>query len=280
MKILLILLILSSSADFCNGATRTAIGNADNKTPIGVGAGNKATFLLEQMTNSSSLTIACWVKYDWTDAQVNGNLGGGAKQGLVSKGRFEQSGADGRLHFGMSSVSEKIGFSFSSPNGTYHIWRTTANTVQTNTWMHIAVSYTYSNAASLVFYVNGVNTAGSWGTGTGNAVGETNATTFHTFVYTQNGGSSFFGGAMSELAIWTNALTAGDIFKMSSSKVKYMPLQVKPESLLFYWPMDTTPVLTVVNHQNVDRDRTKSHFDLDIGGLMYGERTLSYQPNE
>jgi len=279
MKNLLILVILATSVAICNGAARGSIGGSDFKTPTGVVV-NRQTLLFSQMTNSSSLTIACWLKYDWTDAGVNSQLGGGAKQGLVHKGRFEQSGGDGNLQFGLSSVSEKIGFSFSSPNGTYHIWRTTANSVQTNTWMHIAVSYTYSNAASLVFYVNGVNTAGSWGTGTGNAVGETNATTFHTFIYTQNGGSSFFGGAMSDLAIWTNALTAGDIFKLSSSKVKYMPIQVKPDSLLFYWPMDTTPVLTSPSAFNVDVDRTKSTFNLDIGGLMYGERTLSYQPNE
>jgi len=279
MKILSILLILASSAR-CHGAAHTTIGLSDNKTPVGVGAGNKATLLLEQMTNSTSITIACWVKYDWTDAQVNANLGGGAKQGLVSKGRFEQSGADGNQQFGLSSVSEKIGFSFSNPNGTYQIWRTTADAVQTNKWMHLACSYTYNSGASLVFYINGINTAGSWTTGTGNAQALTNATTFHTFIYAQNGGSSFFGGAMSDLAIWTNALTAGDIGKLAFSKMKYMPLQVRPEFLHFYWPMDTTPILPVVNTQNVDRDRTYSHFDLDIGGLMCGERTLSYQPNE
>lgn len=279
MKNLLLLLILSASGIICPGAVKTTIGAADNKTPIDIGAA-KATAFLAQITNSSPITIACWVKYDWTDAQVNGNLGGGAKQGLVSKGRFEQSGADGNQQFGLSSVSEKIGFSFSSPNGTYHIWRTTADSVQTNSWMHLAVSYTYSNGNSLVFYINGASTAGSWVTGDGNAVGQTNATTFHTFVYGQNGGSSFFGGAMSDLAVWTNALTAPDILKLAKSKMKYMPIQVKPEFLLFYWPMDTTPILPAVNAQNIDRDRTQSHFDLDIGGLMYGERTLSYQPNE
>lgn len=279
MKNSLLLLTLILSQVICRGATHTTIGLSDNKTPIDIGAA-KATAFLAQITNSNPLTIACWVKYDWTDAQVNGNLGGGAKQGLVSKGRFEQSGADGNQQFGLSSVSEKIGFSFSSPNGTYQIWRTTADTVQTNTWMHLACSYTYNNGASLVFYINGINKSGSWTTGDGNAVGITNATTFHTFIYSQNGGSSFFGGAMSDLAIWTNALTAGDIGKLAFSKVKYMPIQVKPEFLLFYWPMDTTPILPVANAQNVDRDRTQRHFDLDIGGLMCGERTLSYQPNE
>jgi len=278
----LILLILALSMVPGPGAVHTIIGQSDNKTPIGT-SGNRATELFAQMTNSSSITIACWVKYDWTDAGVNGQLGGGAKQGLVGKGRFEQSGADGNQQFGLSSVSEKIGFSFASPNGTYHIWRTTGDSVQTNTWMHVACSYTYSNANSLAFYINGKATSGSWGTGTGNAVGITNATTFHTFVYQQNGGSSFFGGAMSDLAFWTNALSAGDVGKLAFSKVKYMPFQVQPESLMFYWPMDTTPIGPVItggSPANLDCDRNKYHFDLDAGGLFSGERTLSYQPNE
>lgn len=279
MKNHLILLMLAVSVIACNGAIHTTIGQSDNKTPIGT-SGNALT---AQITNSSSITIACWVKYDWTDAGVNGQLGGGAKQGLVSKGRFEQSGADGNQQFGLSSVSEKIGFSFSNPNGTYQIWRTTADSVQTNNWMHLACSFTYNSGASIQFYVNGINTAGSWTTGNGNAEGLTNSTTFHTFIYPQNGGSSFFGGAMSDLAIWTNALSAGDIGKLAFSKVKYMPFQVKPESLLFYWPMDTTPIGPVItggSPANLDCDRNKYHFDLDAGGLFSGERTLSYQPNE
>ena len=85
---------------------------------------------------------------------------------------------------------------------------------------------------------------------------------------------------MSDLAIWTNALTAGDIGKLAFSKVKYMPIQVKPDALLFYWPMDVGAILPTVPGFISDRDRTKSHFDLDAGGLFCGERTLSYQPNE
>ncbi len=278
MNPFLISAILLSSFLSSYGAVHTKIGFSDNKTPIPIG--DRQAALFSTLTNNSSITIACWVKYDWTDAGVDSQLGGGPKQGLVSKGRFEQSGADGNMQIGMSSVSEKIGFSFSNPNGTYQIWRTTANTVQTNTWMHLACSYTYATAASLQFYINGVSAAGSWGTGTGNVGALTNATTFHTFLYTQNGGSSFFGGAMSDLAIWTNALTVGDVRKLASSKVKYMPIQVKPESLLFYWPMDTHPVAIAAPNDNSDVDRTFTHFNLDTGGTFHGERTLSYQPNE
>ncbi len=279
MNRLLIGVALVLSLLCSHGAVHTKIGASDTKTPLVTG--DRQAALFSTLTNNSSITIACWVKYDWTDAGVDSQLGGGPEQGLVSKGRFEQSGADGNMQLGLSSVSEKIGFSFSNPNGTYQIWRTTANSVQTNTWMHLACSFTYSNAASMQFYINGVSTSGSWGTGTGNANALTNATTFHTFIYTRNGGSSFFGGAMSDLAIWTNALTAGDIRNLAVSKVKYMPIQVKPESLLFYWPMDTHSTQpTIPGIDNTDRDRTYSHFDLDAGGLFQGERVLSYQPNE
>ena len=273
MKFLIVLLL---STVCCTSAVVTQNGGASFKTTKTIPA--RQTLLFEQMTNSSSLTISCWVKYNWTDAGVNSQLGAGAFQGLVSKGVFNN--APSTLQFGLSSASEKIGFSFSSPAATYHIWRTTANSVQTNSWMHIACSYTYSNAASLKFFINGEQPAGSWGTGTGNAVGQTNAVSFHTFLY-QATASSFFGGAMSELAIWTNILETAQIVQLSKSRVKYMPLQISPSKLLFYWPMDTWPHVSGAPVRfNSDVDRTLNHFDLDAGGTFYGERALSYYPNE
>src|SRR5437762_9621683 len=199
----------------CSGAVHTVIGNNDNKSTIATTT--RQTALFATLTNNSQITISCWVKYDWTDAGVNGNLGQGAFQGLVSKGLFDSFSS--AQQFGLYSGSEKLGFSFANPAGTWHTWQTTPNTVQTNTWMHIACVYTYSNSASMAFYVNGTNVGGSWTGGSGNANALTNATGFHTFVY-QKSGSSFFGGAMCELAIWTNSLLAGEI-KRLASKVKY-----------------------------------------------------------
>jgi len=171
-------------------------------------------------------------------------------------------------------------FRYASPDATYHAWQTTANHVQTNEWMHVACSFTYSNANSLKMYVNGTNFSGSWASGTGNAVGKTNAVSFHTFVY-ESGSSLWFIGCMSDLAIWTNTLSAGEVFKLAKSKVKYMPIQIKPETLLFYYPMDTGKIALPVT-VNIDRDRSplQTHFEMDVGGMFYGERTLAYQPNE
>ena len=260
----------------CNAAVRARIGASDFKTTKMTPG--RETLLFAQLTNQSQLTIACWVKYEWTDAGVNSQLGAGEFQGLASKGVFLN--VPSTLQFGLFSESEKLGFKFSSPAGTYHTWKTTGNSVQTNSWMHVACSFTYSNGASLKFFINGTNAIGTWTGGTGDAVGQTNATSFHTFVYEKTS-TSFFGGCMSDLAIWTNTLSAGEIFKLAKSKVKYMPLQIQPATLLFYWPMDTRPAQQTVTI-NIDRDRSplQSHFEMDVGGIFHGERALSYQPNE
>jgi len=273
MKSLLILIVSASS---CLGAIVTKIGTSDFQTTKGTVA--RQTLLFAQMTNQTSLTISCWVKYNWTDAGVNSQLGAGAFQGLVSKGAFPGSGA---LQFGLFSASEKIGFSFDSPVNTYHTWSTTGNSVQTNSWMHLAASFTYSNGPSFRLFINGTNSIGSFVAGNGNAVGQTNAVSYHNFLYQKAPSSSFFGGAMSELAIWTNALSTNQIYQLAASRVKHMPLQISPATLLFYWPMDTKPHLpTITGENNICRDLTSTHFDLDAGGIFYGERVLSYQPNE
>ncbi len=86
---------------------------------------------------------------------------------------------------------------------------------------------------------------------------------------------------MSDLAIWTNTVSSGEFLKLGKSKVKYMPIQIQPSQLLFYYPMDTgqsKPTVVI----NIDRDRSSllTRFDMDVGGIFQGERTLSYQPNE
>lgn len=265
------------SAICCDGSVRGGLNDfkTTKRTPA------YQTALFAQLTNGIPITIALWVKYIWTDAIVNSQQGNGALQGLVSKGFFETSAGFGMLQFGISSASENLGFSFANPNTIYHIWRTTADTVQTNSWMHIACSYTFSNSASLLFYIDGVPIAGSWTAGTGNQNALTNATSFHTGAYEKTA-SSFFVGYMSDLAIWTNTLSAGEILKLYKSKVKYMPLQIKPEHLFMYLPMDTTPRLpTVSGAFNIDVDRNwRTSFNMDVGGLMWGEINSSYHPNE
>jgi len=279
MKFLIALLI---SCYCCSAAVRTKNGAQDLKTTLTTTA--RQTELFAFITNSSSLTIACWVKYDFTDAGVNAQLSQGACQGLVNKGSFGSDFGGVPLQFSLSSTNEKMQFFYSSPNLTFRRWTTTASKVQTNLWMHLACSFTYSNSESIAMYVDGILEPGSWIQNDGNAVGITNQGAFHAFVYqfdNQFHGSSFFGGSMSDLAIWTNIVSAGNIFKLAKSKVKYMPLQVQPESIFVYYPMDTSPSLPgTPGPSNRDLDRTLSRFVLDAGGHFNGERTLSYQPNQ
>lgn len=275
MRTLTSLILLLSVC--CYGAVRGGLNafKTTKRTP------NRQTEVFAQITNDISISIAVWVKYIWTDAVVNSQQGGGEFQGLVGKGAFANNSGFGLLQFGLSSASEKLVFSFANPNLDFQNWTTTSTFVQTNSWMHIACSYTFSNSASIKFYVDGVSVPGSWTSGDGNRITVTNFDSFHTGVYGKTI-SSFFVGYMADLAIWTNTLSGGEIFKLAKSKVKYLPLQVKPEHLFLFYPMDTTPRLpTVSGAYNLDVDRNwRTVFNLDVGGLMWGEVNSSYHPNE
>jgi len=102
-----------------------------------------------------------------------------------------------------------------------------------NTWVNIIVTFYVPNAAwHARIYIDGVDVT------TDNLCSSIVATneplTFGSF----NETTSFLNGKMSEVAIWSCRLSATEIALLAKSKVKGIPLQIRPASLKGYWPLD------------------------------------------
>ncbi len=50
-----------------------------------------------------------------------------------------------------------------------------------------------------------------------------------------------FNGQITEVAVWSEALTLEEIKLLHSSRLKRIPLQIQPDNLLAYWPLDDHP---------------------------------------
>ena len=87
-------------------------------------------------------------------------------------------------------------------------------------------------------------------------------------------------GIMNEIAIWDAVLSLPEISLLSNSKIKRMPLQIRPSNLQFYLPLDEVPDGITI-HGKTFKDLSQNSNDgtgSDAGGESVGraEEVLSY----
>jgi hypothetical protein len=109
--------------------------------------------------------------------------------------------------------------------------QTTGGTVPLGVWTHVCG--TAKNSDFLRIYVNGILV------GTPTAI-NTLWTGGDDFWVARGSGypASAFSGDMAEACIWYKQLTAEEALKLATSRTRYTPLQVQPQSLVFYAPMN------------------------------------------
>lgn len=121
--------------------------------------------------------------------------------------------------------------------GAFFATDTDAANLATNTWYHVLVVWEGTNNAS--FYINGSLSADT-PTSTGSVPSLSTGTSSFQIGYETDEAIAPVPMIITEVAIWSSALTAQDAVLLSS-KVKRMPLQVSPSTLLFYEPLDSQP---------------------------------------
>ena len=145
------------------------------------------------------------------------------------------------------------------------------------TWTHIAVTYDASATTSKI-YMNGVLA------GTDTAVPYTSSKTLPTFYIgarhkadDSSGVDTYWNGDVDEVAFWRDVLTAGEVKLLATSRVKHMPLQVSPDTLEAYYPLDEEPseVLTLEFSDNFDDNSMSSDWSTydcdDTSGTSFTE---------
>ena len=109
-------------------------------------------------------------------------------------------------------------------------------TVVENTWQHFVYTHDGTNGN---FYKNGSllagpkaqDPSGNWG---GFSIGKSDGNTID--------------GKITEVVIWDVALTVPEISLLYNSKVKEIPLQIRPANLKLYWPLDDYAAGTTINY--------------------------------
>lgn len=224
--------------------------------------------MLSSITNQ--ITIALWLSKDT-------NVVGTFENTFISKGGsgFESQYNAGyfftnRLRFGFLSAAAAVNSTWGTANNGY----TARDSID-----FIAVSYNFSDTNSMRLMVNGTALTVGW------------IQTMTNVPPVANAGSLTIGrestgrrwtGYYSEVAIWSEILTVGQLETIRKSKMKGMPLQVNPANLRLYLPLDTIPDRVTIPANRVYPDR-RNFGPCAVGAgtpLGTAERVCSYQPNE
>src|SRR3990167_8633143 len=191
------------------------------------------------MTENGALTISVWIKPITVGV---GNLGR-----VINRGVFATSGVEIIM-----TATETVQFFV---NGSTNLFRVASNnSITLNTWQHILVTWNGGTAFTGVnIYVNGVETSYSAGQ---NATTPIDNSTTLLRIGNVSTGTRSFDGLVSEVGIWNSVLSLNEIKQLSSSRTRYVPLQVSPSSLKRYFPLDEFSNKDTVSGIGVIRDRS------------------------
>jgi len=209
----------------------------------------------------TTISISVWIFWD-DDGDVNEGIVSHANNSLGSNGWwFSISG----------SSANDIQFTFADTDFF------SSGAISTGEWTHLAVTYDGSNVR---FYKNG-NADGV----TASSASITNsADTFKIGrEYNVYGTTAYLNGQITDLAVWSAVLTAGEIELLADSKIKRMPLQIQPTNLNGYWPMNDEPDgssadgNTFIDQSGNGNNGTGDDGANNTGLTAKAEEVLSYQ---
>lgn len=147
-----------------------------------------------------------------------------------------------------SRISGASGWSWQLNNGDYFqmycyatsaIYRNSTAAITRNKWQNVVMTWTGGPVATgIKFYVDGVETG--YGTTNHGGIPVTQPASIGFYFGNKNGDGGSLNGHMAEIAIWTNVLTVAEI-SVLGNRVAGMPLHVRKQHLIGYWPMNNGP---------------------------------------
>lgn len=199
-----------------------------------------------QFTNSQAFTISFWVR--WTTANSQRSL-------------FSYALSGGRGYYVFVDDTGTVntnGVFFDYYDGSaFRGVQTANNVVSKDTWVNITCTTNSSNsAAGMKIYINGAlaTTSNRAGSGTPSSI---NYATLNAQVGAR-GGSSSFGGNLSQISIYNRELTASEVFQnYNATRGRY----------------DIGFTAAAVSSANIDRVSLLAYYDLNPGNSYSGSGT-------
>jgi hypothetical protein len=154
------------------------------------------------------------------------------------------------------------------------------NSAVSGTWYDVI--WVFSSAAdTLRLYINGVE---DFYSGDTSGAGDMVAQTTNCFIgaTSATAANTMMNGQITEIAFWDVALTVAEVALLSNSKIKGIPLQIRPANLVLYLPMDDQTADTSADGDTVydksgnARNGTGVDGANNTGLTWSGESVLSY----
>jgi hypothetical protein len=146
---------------------------------------------------TGGITISAWVSI---------NTVSGAKT-IVDK----MYTADAKIQYAFDITDDELYFAYKDQSAAYHDYQTSSANLSTNTWYHVAVSFTFGTGSSMKMFVNGSEESGSWLTNDGNGSALSGSRDLWIGRQEHTSFPNLFDGIIDELRISNVAHTAEEI---------------------------------------------------------------------
>lgn len=268
MRILLALLLsmVAAKADWRGD------GNANTyffgTAPVGLNSPTNKMNIL-----SNNITIAVWLRI------LDTGTGLEQKNVFFSKGRLDFTPTCNYL---LRISSSRLEFNYTDQVGGLHTYRATSTIIWTNRLRFVALTYTYTNAASMQMYIDAVPVAGSWISGNGSSNSLPNAHEFSLSGPTaQAVGGGILMGEQGPVMAWTTNLTSTQIKMLYDARVSGLPYVIHPTHCVFNmtWDLQRAGLSMDARQRCADRSPFGVHGPRTGIGSM-GCRIVSFIPNE
>jgi len=184
------------------------------------------TFMTNSMNVlSNQITIALWLRIRDTGTGLE------QKNVFFSKGRLDFTALCTYL---LRISGSKFEFNYTDQVGGLHTYQSSSTIIWTNRLRFVALTYTYTNDASMQMYLDGAPIAGSWTSGNGKSNLLSNAQAFSiSGPNAQLVGGGFLMGEQGPVMAWTTNLTAFQINMLYKARVHGLPYMIAPEFCAF-----------------------------------------------
>ena len=220
-----------------------------------------------RLSNTDNITICAWIylrAYETTFSNIiryddNDDIDG--------------DNPDTRNLYGFRITSlGKVQFFFGSTSGTLYVG-TGTNTINLKTWYFICAIKDYLKDKVYV-YVNTIKDIDD----VDNSTGVWTTTGQYALIGRYKQGTSYenFNGIINELSVWKDVLSPSELKILSNSKTKGIPLQIRPQNLVLYMPLDDWSEGYNGNSTYVDKSGNRNHGTAYNNPVCKAESVLSY----
>lgn len=213
--------------------------------------------------NMSPWTVAAWINPD--------NVGEGTTGRIIDKRAADNSGYQN--FYVSSSDSNGLGFSRDTTSGEMYA---KSGGLSFDAYQHAAVTWDggFDASEDVIFYIDGdveAHTADQDGGGSVDSNADGNL-----YIGNRAANDRTFDGELSELYMWDVVLTPAEIKILADSKVKGIGLQIQPDHLIAYWPLDDEPDGESTDGDTFRDSSSNTNTGTASGGTAKAEEVLSH----